>query len=40
VTLKCEKLKKKEKIALSKKNLKSFKIIEKLEINVSYAQDR
>jgi hypothetical protein len=41
VSKKCEKLKKKKKMELSnKKNLKSTKIIEKLEIDVAYAQER
>ena len=40
VTDKCDVLKKEERIALSKKNLKSKKIIEKLHGDVAYAQDR
>jgi len=41
VSKKCEKLKKKKNLELSnKKNLRSTKIIEKLEIDVAYAQER
>lgn len=40
VTEKCNVLRKKEKVALSKTNLKSANVIEKLSTDLAYAQNR